>query len=325
MKLSLFLSAQLDLARPLAPQFGELREQVTLAERLGFEGVFVSHHHIAGVPYLQSIPLLGYLAACTRRLRLGTSVFLLPLRNPVALAEEIATLDVMSGGRVTLGVGQGYRPEEWDAFGVPHAERGRRFQESIEVMRRLWSGEAVTHSGHFGVLKDARLGVLPVQPGGPPVWIGAYTERAIRRAAAVGDALIGSSTFSQAQLRDCRTLLAAACRAAGRPVPAEFPVLREAAVAATREAALATLRTHLAVKLAAYERWAKKAMDLERAIAECSIAGTPEEAARQIRDYEENVGASHLILRVQWPGMPPAEVLRTIQLLGDEVLAPSCG
>jgi alkanesulfonate monooxygenase SsuD/methylene tetrahydromethanopterin reductase-like flavin-dependent oxidoreductase (luciferase family) len=319
MKFSLFLSAQLEPERPRAPQFAELVEQVQLAEELGFTGVFLPHHHIAGVPYLQPMPLLGYLAGKTRRLQLGTSVLLLPLRNPVAIAEEVATLDVMSGGRITLGVGQGYRPEEWDAFGVPHAQRGERFQESIEVIRRLWAGDTVTHRGHFGALDGAALSILPLQPGGPPVWIGAYTERGIQRAAVVGDALIGSSTFDRNALARAHGRFVDVRRSSGRPAPTEFPVLRETSIAPTREAAIAALRSHLAVKLAAYERWARRAMDLERSIANCSIAGTPAEAVRQIGEYEE-LGVTHLILRVQWPGMPHAEVVRTIRLLGEEVL-----
>jgi alkanesulfonate monooxygenase SsuD/methylene tetrahydromethanopterin reductase-like flavin-dependent oxidoreductase (luciferase family) len=323
MKLSLFLSSQLDPGQPLAPQFAELVAQVQLAEELGFTGAFLPHHHLAGVPFLQPMPLLGYLAGQTRRLQLGTSVLLLPLRNPVAIAEEVATLDVMSGGRITLGVGQGYRPEEWDAFGVPHAQRGERFQESIEVIRRLWAGDTVTHRGHFGALDGAALSILPLQNGGPPVWIGAYTERGIRRAGAVGDALIGSSTFDRNALAQAQARFVDACCAWGRPAPTEFPVLRETSVAPTREAAIAALRSHLAVKLAAYARWARKPMDLERSIADCAIAGTPAEAARQIRDYEA-LGVTHLILRVQWPGMPHAEVVRTIRLLGDAVLAPAC-
>ncbi len=324
MKHSLYLGVQLDPAAPLAPQCRDLVEQVTLAEALGFDSVFVAHHHLAGVPYLQSIPLLAFLAASTRRLRLGTAVFLLPLRHPVAVAEELATLDVLSGGRVVFGVGLGYRREEWDAFGVPTGERAKRFAESIDVIRRLWAGEAVTYAGAFGVLDAARLSVRPSQPGGPPLWIGAYTEPAIRRAAELGDAWIGSSSFTRAAFRRGRAVLADARRALGKPMPAEQPLLREACVASSREAALATLRRHLGAKLAAYEHWGKERLDLEEAIAECAIAGTPAEAARQARAWEADEGVNHLILRVQWPGMPHAEVLRTIRLLGEEVFAPSC-
>ena len=324
LKLSLFLSAQLDPAAPLVPQCRELEEQARLAEQLGFHGVFLPHHHLAGVPYLQSVPLLGFLAASTRRLRLGTSVFLLPLRNPVALAEEIATLDVLSGGRIVFGVGLGYRQTEWDAFSVPRAERVARFTESIDVMRRLWTGDAVTHAGAFGALAGARISVPPIQPGGPPLWFGAYGEPAVRRAARLADAWIGSSSVTKAEFRGLRATFLEARRAAGKAVPAEQPLLRETCVAPTREAALATVRRHLGAKLAAYGEWGKATMSVDAAIAECAIVGTPTDAARQMQAWHDELGVNHLLLRVQWPGMPQADVLRTIRLLGEEVLERLC-
>jgi probable F420-dependent oxidoreductase len=321
MKLSLFLGGQLDRGPTFGRQLEELAQQVECAERLGFDTVFLPHHHIAGVPYLQPIPFLGFLAARTSRIRLGTAVLLLPLRHPVALAEELATLDIMSGGRITLGVGQGYREEELHAFAVPPAERGQRLEESIGVMRRLWSGESITVSSHFGTLKAAPAALPPVQPGGPPIWIGANGPRAIERAARVGDAWIGSSSLPRRDLPATLDRFRAARRAAGKPPVAEYPVLREASVASTRGAARATLEQHLGAKIAAYARWGRARPDVEETIAECAIVGTPADAAAQIRGYHEDLGINHLILRVQWPGLAQDTALETIRRLGDDVVA----
>jgi probable F420-dependent oxidoreductase len=321
MKFSLFLSAQLDPGAGFGLQIEQLAQQVECAERVGFDTVFLPHHHLAGVPYLQPIPLLGFLAARTSRIRLGTGVLLLPLRHPVALAEEIATLDIVSGGRITVGVGQGYRQEELDAFAVPPSARGQWLEESVGVMRRLWSGQPVTISSHFGTLKEASGSLSPVQSGGPPIWIGANGARAIERAARIGDAWIGSSSLPRRELPAALDRFRAARRATGRPDVVEYPVLREASVAPARDAARATLERYLGVKIAAYARWGRARPGVEETIAECAIVGTPSEATAQIRDYQDGLGVNHLILRVHWPGLGQDVALETIRRLGEDVIA----
>src|ERR1700754_4207826 len=158
----------------------ELEEQVAVAEELGYSMVSAGHHSLTRSTFLQPQSLLAYLAGRTSRIRIGFGVLLAPLLPPLALAEELATLDVVSAGRLTVGVGAGYRRAEFAAVGVPMDERYRRLEEGIRLMRRLWDGETVTEDGLFGSIDRARLHLAPVQAGGPPIWLGAVGERGLR-------------------------------------------------------------------------------------------------------------------------------------------------
>src|SRR5918992_1614485 len=135
----------------LAPT--EVCEQVTLraqaAQKNGFEGLFVAQHYLTGpeAAILQSIPLLAYLAGQVPGMYLGTAIFLLPLHHPVMVAEYVSTLDNLSGGKVLFGVGQGYRDNEFDSFGIDKRQRRGRLIEGLEVIRKLWTGQAVTFHG----------------------------------------------------------------------------------------------------------------------------------------------------------------------------------
>src|SRR5438105_6488196 len=129
---------------------------------------------------------ISFVAGLTKRVRLATGILILPQRNPVVLAKECATIDVLSGGRLTLGVGIGWLAEEFDAIGVPFAERVGRTEEYIRAMRALWSADE-THSGEFVSFKNARSNPKPVQEGGIPIVVGGHTKAAARRAGRLGD------------------------------------------------------------------------------------------------------------------------------------------
>jgi probable F420-dependent oxidoreductase len=176
------------------------------AEELGFDHVFASGHAVAGVTGVTPDPLvlLAAIAGATRRIGLVTSVLVLPLYNPVVVAHQTATLDRLSGGRFTLGVGTGWDTEEYAAVGVPFAGRGRRTDEQLAVVRQLWRGEG-----------SPRLGVLPRTEGGPPVWIGGGSDAALRRALRFGDAWHGSGVDAEA-LTGVRTRLDVLGDEAGR-------------------------------------------------------------------------------------------------------------
>jgi probable F420-dependent oxidoreductase len=157
-------------------------------EALGYDGIFTGDHIQFHNPTFESLTLLSHVAAVTRRVRLGTCVYLLALRHPTVAAKTVATLDVLSGGRVVFGVGVGGEfPKEFEAAGVPHAERGRRVDEGIEVCRRLWGPAPASFEGRFVRFREVALQPKPVQPGGPPIWIGGRSDHALRRAARLGD------------------------------------------------------------------------------------------------------------------------------------------
>lgn len=176
------------------------------AEELGFDHVFASGHAVAGELGVTPDPLvlLAAIAGATRRIGLVTSVLVLPLYNPVVLAHQTATLDRLSGGRFTLGVGTGWDTEEYAAVGVPFAGRGRRTDEQLTAVRQLWRGEG-----------SPRLGVLPRTEGGPQVWIGGGSDAALRRALRFGDAWHGSGVDAEA-LTGVRARLDALGDEAGR-------------------------------------------------------------------------------------------------------------
>ena len=167
-----------------------------LAEELGYDSVWVMDHlfnngyireRLDDRPYYHPLATLSYLSATTRRVLLGTSVLVLPYHNPVELAKYTATLDQMSGGRVTLGVGVGAMTEEFDALGIPMSERGALTNESIRVMRELWSSPAPSYHSRRWNFDDLRFSPKPVQQPHIPLWIGGASPGALRRAARLGD------------------------------------------------------------------------------------------------------------------------------------------
>jgi probable F420-dependent oxidoreductase len=196
------------------PQFGPLAAGpevaariaavATAADRLGYDILWTAEHlifpHEIRTPYpyggrfpfpvtdpmLEVISTLSWVAALTRRIRLSCSVMILPYRHPVVLAKELATLDVLSGGRVTVGVASGWLAEEFAMLGVPFRERGARMDEYLDVLRVLWTEERVTFRGRFVRIEDAAFFPKPVQKPHPPIWIGGASERAFDRIARVG-------------------------------------------------------------------------------------------------------------------------------------------
>ena len=125
---------------------------------------------------LQITPVMAFIAAQAQGMTIGPNILILPLQNPMHVAEESATLDVLTGGNYVLGLGLGYRQPEFDAFGIPLAERAPRFNESIALMKRLWTEDKVTHQGRFYTVNDAGIGVKPIRAGGPPFYIAGLAD-----------------------------------------------------------------------------------------------------------------------------------------------------
>ena len=324
MRFGLFVSAQHPDGDDPAARLAEHLEQVRVARDAGFHSIFAGQHFLP-TPYqmLQPVPLLARLAAEAGDLRVGAGILLLPLLNPVEVAEGAATLDVITGGRFVLGVGLGYRNEENAAFGVP-AERVRLFREKLDVVRRLLEGEGVTASGHGYRLEGARLAPQPLQRPRPPIWMAANSDAAVQRAARLADTWFVNPHASVAEVERQLALF----RAERGSDPDELPMLREACIARTDEEALAVARPYLTAKYAAYVDWGQSDVlpptdTLRREWDELRegrfIVGGPDTAAEQIRALAD-LGVTELVLRVQWPGMPQRDALRTLELLATEVL-----
>lgn len=174
--------------RPYQDLYAEILDQIAWAENNGFDDAWLSEHHFIDDGYLPSmLPVAAAIAARTKRIRIPLGVLLMPFHNPVRLAEDIAVVDVISDGRFELGVGVGYKLEEFEGFNVPFKERGGRTNESLEIISRLLSGETVTFKGRYFELNKVKLTPEPVQKPRPPIWVGGFTPPALRRAAKYAD------------------------------------------------------------------------------------------------------------------------------------------
>lgn len=324
-------------ASSLEAQFQRHLAMVAAAERYGFATI-VASQHFASYPYayFHPVTLLSRLAPETS-LRLATGVLLLPLLRTIEVAESIATLDVVSGGRAILGVGVGYRPEEFDAFGVPRVERGARFDECLRLILKLWGSDGpVDFAGRFHTLTQVRFTTKPQQRPHPPVWVGGMADAAVRRAATLGDAWYVNPNASHETLRRQLALYRTTLAEEGRSFPETLPIRREVFVhrdAAGRARADEVIRQRYDV----YARWNVQG-DLPEADARAHevvrsgqsrdaaydnrfIVGTPQECARLLSGLEQVVGSDiEVICRLDWPSMTEAEVLEQIQLMGAEVV-----
>ncbi|MHA6760925.1 LLM class flavin-dependent oxidoreductase [Streptacidiphilus sp. PAMC 29251] len=296
----------------------------------GWDSVFVAQHYLSeGMAHLQPLPLLGRLAALSGGMRLGAGICLLALQNPVDVAEAYATADILSGGRLVFGAGLGYRDLEYDAFGVPAGARLGRFTRNLDLVRRLWAGEQVDADLPWCRLDRARLSVLPVQRPGPPVWLAANSDRAVARAARLGDAWMVNPHAAMATVERQLELFHTARAEAGRSGPVEVPLMREVVCAPDRDTAAARARRHLAAKYAVYKDWGQDAVlpdgdrfdaDLTELSRDRFVIGDPDDCRRVLREWIRRSGATELVLRVHWSGAPIEEALESVALLSSEVL-----
>jgi len=172
----------------------ELIIEAQQAERAGFDSFFLTEHHQEPSGYLPSpLPLAAALAARTSTIRLGTGIAILPLYHPTRLAEDCAVIDIISKGRLILGVGQGYQEGDFAAFGLKVSDRVSLFEESIEILRRAWTEEKVYFVGKRYTLQNVMVTPKPVQKPHPPIWVAALGDEAMKRAGRLGDALLADS------------------------------------------------------------------------------------------------------------------------------------
>src|ERR1700746_4029780 len=174
---------------PWLPSIDEMGAFVELVDRCGFDSLWVGDHISFTVAILDPLLQLAQAAVVSRRLTLGTAVYLLPLRSPAPVAKQVATLDHLTEGRLIFGVGVGGEfPKEFELCGVPFNERGARLSEAIPILRSLWSGKPVSHAGgRYPAFDAVAMQPPPRQPGGPPIWFGGRSELALRRTGRLGD------------------------------------------------------------------------------------------------------------------------------------------
>lgn len=311
--------------------YRETFEYVERAESLGIDEVWLTEHHFVDDGYCPSLlPVAAALAARTRRIRIGTKVILLPLHDPLRLAEDVAVVDILSGGRFDLGLAAGYRAEEFAGFGIPRAERAERLDEGIAVLRKALTGRPFEHEGTYYRYGQARIVPPPVQDP-LPIWLGGRSPGAMRRSARLGCHL-QLADFVRANAEADYQSYAAAVAAEGRSV-ADFRVAVVATVFVDPdpEQAWRTAGPHLLYQQNQYARWFSEAGDRASdagrrysSLADLRIGshliGTPEQVVDGIRDVREVVPFTHFSFWMLLPGLPLTAAIRSLELFAAEVL-----
>jgi probable F420-dependent oxidoreductase len=314
------------------PTFEAMSRQAGLAETLGFDALWAHEHHSLGIMYPSPLMALAALAGVTRRVRLGTNMLLLPLYHPLRVAEEGAMVDVLSGGRLVLGVSAGYAPSDLAAFGVESGDRARRMEEGLALIRAVWTQEKVTFAGSRSELRDYSLFPRPLQRPAPPIYVGALADRAIGRAARLGDGYVLSAGSTFAQIRERIDFYRRALREAGKDPGAAQPIAvnRVVHVAKDREGKATAERFFAEQFLSAYDRWghadiARLGAD-ERLVAETSrdhfIVGEASECVERIHEYAA-LGIGHIACLMNFGKPEPALAEASLRRFGEQVL-PRC-
>ena len=251
------------------------------AEALGFESLWAWDHILLGVepafPILDSITILGAIAARTRRIKLGTGVLVLPLRNPVTAAKALSSLDVISGGRLILGVAAGWYAREFDAVGVPFKARGRHFERNLDILLRLLSEERVTLKVDEFSLREAVMVPRPAQRPRPPVLIGGYVDAVLRRVATTGDGWL-TYFYTPASFSRAWQKIHAFAREAGRD-PSRLTATNQLAIYVGASRAQTTADMH---------RWLSTEWDVaswSESTIEHAIHGSARECVEQLRAH----------------------------------------
>jgi probable F420-dependent oxidoreductase len=282
--------------------YGASLDHAARVEALGFDSVWTSDHILFYGPTLDGLISLAALAGATKRVELGTAIYLLPLRHPVATAKAVGTLDLISGGRVTLGVGVGGEfAKEFEAVGVPVKERGRRVDESIDLMRRLWTEDEVNYQGKIFSLEGARMLPRPVQQP-VPIVVAGRSEAAQRRAATRGDGYM-PYLFTPERFRQAMEKIGEWRAEAGLPIEGFRRVLYQF--------------THVSDSLERSREESAKSLGrrynqpFEGLVDRYAVMGPPEACAARLNEFKE-AGVDHFILVSLHDAEPPERFYETM-------------
>jgi probable F420-dependent oxidoreductase len=304
------------------------------AENSGFDSVWVSEHHFVDDGYMPSMLVMcAAIAQATERVQIGTGVLLAPLIDPLRLAEDAATVDLLSNGRLILGLGAGWRPEEFEAFGVGMDERAGRIRETVAVLHGAWSGEAFSFQGkHFSY---SNVNVTP-KPNGIPIWIGGFAPSAVKRAGRIADGFLGSSSGTSGieGFARAKELALEGLTNAGRDPGAFSFALHVPVFARGGDDAWPAVREYYQ-----YLRWKYGDMagahgstnatspppmtdEQEAQMRATIICGSPDQVVEEIGAFRDALGDDvHFICRSDFPGMPQDMELELIDTLGSQVIA----
>ena len=306
------------------------------AEGMGYDHVWLSEHHFVDDGYSPALlPIAAAIAARTTSIRIGTYVLLLPLHNPVRIAEDVATVDVISGGRFDLGMGLGYRPGEFSGMGVPSSERAARFQEALPFIQRLLAGETASLEGRFNTFEEVRITPPPVQQPFP-IWVGARGDKALDRAARLGCHLASIGAIGHRE-----KYLDALDRHGRKEADHHVGQLMVCYVAESNEQAWEDCAEPLHHTVREYQAWAEESGDQTgdgvaemavpspaeiRAAQGCEIfgrsamIGDPLTVCEGLRSYYNETPGSHFVLMMALPGADPLRTRKSMALFAEHVM-----
>ncbi len=287
-------------------------DQVELVEDLGFHSFWLPESHfLESGAFPAPLLLLAAAAARSQKLRLGTTSYLLPSRHPLHVAEEVGVLEQISGGRVILGVGRGFRPALFEAFDVPPSEKRDRFERALEAILQAWRGEPVAGSS------ATRVAPLPRQHPHPPIWVAAFGPKALAQAGRLNLPYLASPIEPLARLvanyeRHARARPEGATERLPVPVIRTVFVTRDDALAGRVRSALTSQARGLAARLPAV---AAELGELD--VDDWALVGDPEHVGELVLRYRDSIGLTHMIARVAIPGLGPAELEDSVRLLAE--------
>ena len=311
--------------------FAKACEVARLADKLGYSYLTKGQHYsMSPVQALQQTPFLARIMVEAPNIKLVTGIVLLPLHKPLDIAEQLAAIDVMSGGRLIFGSGIGYREVEFKAFGMASKERGRRFEENLIAIRRLWTEEKVDMLGSHFELDGASCSVKPLQKPTPPFWIGANVDAGIERAARMADAWFINPHQTMATIERQLDVYRRALESAGKPEPNVLPIMRECYLAETEAEAIRIARPSLEAKYKSYHAWGQDKsmaagdnnldMPFEQLLQDRFLLGSPDQVAEQLIGYSRRLGVTAVIPAFQSLGTPHAQVMESMELFAKEVM-----
>jgi len=310
------------------PRFDAMIAQARMAEDLGFDTLWVHEHHSQAMIYPDPLMTLAVLAPHTRA-RLGTNMLLLPQWHPLRVAEEGAMVDVLSEGRLILGVAAGYAEDEFADFGVDRKERGQRMEDGLGLIRAVWTQAEVHLETPLARLNGYSIFPRPIQQPAPPIYVGALADAAIRRAARLADGYLLSAGSTVAEIRDRVSVYEAAVRDLGQTLAEKQPlaVNRVVHVVGSRGERDAAVRRFAERFLAFYDQWGhddiRRLGSGDRAYEETArdhfVIGEPSECVEQILQYQE-IGIGHIACLMNF-GKPPLDLVEaSLRRFGAEVL-----
>ncbi len=284
---------------PLEVVYQRAFERIEIMDKSGYDCVWLAEHHFNTYSVCPSVTLMGtHIAARTKHLRIGTAVTLAGFYHPLRLAEELAMLDIFSGGRLNWGAGRGFDSTEFRAFEVDIADSRARLYECVEIVSKAWRGERFSHAGKFWQVHDIEVLPQPVQRPSPPFWMAASSPEAVATAAEMGHSILQDPHSSHAEIGVKRATYRATLAAHGfSDKGRELPIARLLAIGKTRDAAIATAREGAQWTIASYARGvdASGRDPIERYMEDTIIYGTPEEVADKLIELRETIGLDYLI------------------------------